>query len=154
MDSLKKYKIVFLILLGFISINFYSCGDSIQATFDKELKDVDMVKIYFYENNTGRPGKDKIATIQDKTVINVIKTSVMDETADLPKCGYTGSMEFFKKNISISNMEFSTEPGCERIVFRLNDNMYSKKLSLQGIKLINDIYAKVDMQNKADLLLN
>ncbi len=111
-----------------------------------------MVKIYYYENSSGKSGKDKIATIQDKIVIGVIKSCIMDETFDKPQCPYTGSMEFFKKNISVNNMEFSTDPGCERIVFRLKDNMYSKKLSPEGVKLINDIYSRVDMQNKADLI--
>ncbi|CAN5549363.1 hypothetical protein BH10BAC5_BH10BAC5_09170 [soil metagenome] len=152
MDSLKRYrKLIYLFVILSIGI-FYSCGDSIQASFDKELKDVDMVKIYFYENGNGKSGKDKIASVQDKNVIDMLKSSVMDDTAEQPTCGYSGSMEFFRKNVSVSNMEFSTDPGCERIVFRLKDNMYSKKLSPEGVKLINEIYTKVDLQNKADLL--
>lgn len=157
MDSLKKVKLkkknkYFLLFVLLICVGLQSCGDSIKDSLEKELKDVDMVKIYFYESNTNKPGRDKIATIQDKIVIGVIRSSILDESTEMLKCGYTGSMEFFKKNISVNNMEFSTEPGCERVVFRLKDNMYSKKLSPEGIKLINDIYSRVDMQNKADLI--
>ena len=156
MDSLNKtnktYKIFLLLILA-ICACLQSCGDSIKDSLEKQLKDADMVKIYFYENNTNKPGRDKIATIQDKIVIGVIRSSILDESTEVPKCGYTGSIEFFKKSISINNMEFSTEPGCERVVFRLQENMYSKKLSPEGIKLLNDIYSRVDMQNKADLIL-
>lgn len=149
---MKINKRSYLLFVFLISTCFYSCGDSIHDTLEKELKDVDMVKIYYYENSSGKSGKDKIATIQDKIVIGVIKSCIMDETYEKQQCPYTGSIEFFKKNISVNNMEFSTDPGCERIVFRLKDNMYSKKLSPEGVKLINDIYSRVDMQNKADLI--
>ncbi|HEX2787085.1 MAG TPA: hypothetical protein VHP32_04205 [Ignavibacteria bacterium] len=136
-------RFLFLIIL----IAFAGCGDSIKGTLDKQLMGVDKVKIYF---TNIVPTKDTateqraIITITNLDTVNMLAQSITDETSEFYKCGYTGTIEFFKDNISISNMQFNLMNECNHIVFRVKDNIYSKKISDKGIEVLNNYYKTIN----------
>jgi hypothetical protein len=136
----KFFVLVFLIL-------FSGCDDSIKTSLDKQLAGVNKVKIYFTNVvPTQESFKDTLAeqkaiiTITNQDTVNLLAQSITDETSEFYKCGYTGTIEFFKDNISISNMQFNLMKECNHIVFRVKDNIYSKKLSDKGIEILNNYY--------------
>lgn len=135
-------KFLFLIIL----IAFVGCGDSIKSSLDKQLMGVDKVKIYFTNTMSKDTATEQraIITITNQDTVNMLAQSITDETSEFYKCGYTGTIEFFKDNISISNMQFNLMNECNHIVFRVKDNIYSKKISPQGIELLNNYYKGVN----------
>lgn len=137
----------FFVFMFLFLISFAGCDDSIKGTLDKQLMGVDKVKIYF---TNIVPTKDTAAeqraiiTITNQDTVNMLAQSITDETSEFYKCGYTGTIEFFKDNVSISNMQFNLMNECNHIVFRVKDNIYSKKISPQGIGMLNGYYKGVN----------
>jgi len=145
---MKKISIIFTLIAAVV---LCSCGDSIQKSLDKQLAGSDMIKIYFYDKNGKLTGKENIITIEDKDIVAKLTRAITDETAPEYKCGYTGSMEFFKAGKSVLNTEFNIMPECSHIIFQIKANMYSKKLSPESILIINKYYEMIDSRNKASL---
>ena len=144
-------KNILKITLLFLTVIFCSCDDSIKASLDKQLSGTDMIKLYFYDKTGKLTNKNDIITVQDKDIIAKLQQAITEETAPENKCGYTGSMEFFKAGKSLLTSEFNTMPECSHIIFRLKNNMYSKKLSPESIIIISKYYELIDSQNKASL---
>jgi len=139
------FKMKRLIILNiFLSLFILSsCSNSIVSSFKKELKDSDKIKIYFYKNDTSKSGKfESIVNIDDKSEIQNFINCISEKDEPFYKCGFTGSIEFFKNNLSIINMEFNVQPGCRHIIFKFRDTMFSKDITDDGIKLINQYYEK------------
>lgn len=138
---MKKYLILILVVL------FFGCDDSIRSSLDKQLMGVNKVKIYF---TNIIPTKDTAAeqkaiiTIMNIDTVNMLAQSITDETSEFYKCGYTGTIEFFKDNLSVSNMQFNLMKECNHIIFRTKNNMYSKLISPQGIEILNNYYKNVN----------
>jgi len=110
-----------------------------------------MIKLYFYDKSGNLTNKNNIITIQDKDIINKLLNAITDETAPEYKCGYTGTIEYFKENKSILVGEFNSMPECSHIIFRLKKDMYSKKLSPESLIILNKYYELIDSQHKASL---
>ena len=133
-----------IILNIFLSLFIYSsCSNSIVSSFKKELKDSDKIKIYFYKSDTSAAGKfESIVNIDDKNEIQNFINCISEQDAPFYKCGFTGSIEFFKNNLSVINMEFNIKPDCRHIIFKFRETMFSKDITDDGIKLINKYYEK------------
>ncbi|MBS1493350.1 MAG: hypothetical protein JST55_07565 [Bacteroidetes bacterium] len=145
-------KNLFSILLVLLVFVFCSCDDSIKKSLDKQTEGTDMIKLYFYDKTGKLTNKNDIVTIQDKDIINKLLAAITEENAGENKCGYTGSMEYFKAGKSLLTSEFNSMPECSNIIFRLKNNMYSKKLSPESILILNKYYEMLDSQNKTSLL--
>lgn len=136
-------KKVFILILA---VMFFGCDDSIKTSLDKQLAGVNKVKIYFTDivpKDTAAEQK-AIITITNQDTVNMLMQSITDETSEFYKCGYTGTIEFFKDNLSISNMQFNLMKECNHIVFRAKNNMYSKMISGQGIEILNNYYSNIN----------
>ena len=145
-------KIVLKVCLVFIVVLFCSCeDDSIKASLDKQLSGTDMIKLYFYDKTGKLTNKNSIVTVQDKEIISKLKQAITDETSPDYKCGFMGTLEYFEDNKSILVVEFNALPECAHVIFRLKDNMFSKKLSPESIIILNKYYEMIDSQNKASL---
>lgn len=135
------------LLIVIFAVLFFGCDDSIRSSLDKQLMGVDKVKIYF---TNIVPTKDTlteqkaIITITNIDTVNMLAQSITDETSEFYKCGYSGTIEFFKDNISVSNMQFNLMPECNHIIFRTKNNMYSKLISPQGIEILNSYYKAIN----------
>ena len=125
------------IYIAFCFVILYSCANTEVEIFQKEVKDTDKIKIYFYDSITGKiGGPDRIITIGDKGEIEKYKNIFTNEDSPEYKCGYTGLLEFFRKDETIKSMEFNVNPGCRHIVFTLRERAFSKKISEDGLNLL------------------
>ena len=127
----------FILSLTFLIIS--SCSDSILQSLRKSLSEANKAKIYFNKKGTDEAKTITIDNVQD---VQSIIYSITDEDAEFYKCDYTGSIEFFDRNKSLSNMEFNLEPDCLHIRFQHQDIMFAKKISEEGIKLLTKYYYK------------
>ncbi|MBN1633482.1 MAG: hypothetical protein JW917_04880 [Ignavibacteria bacterium] len=125
------------ILLAICFVILFSCADTEIEIFQKEVKDADKIKIYFYDSTTGKIGSpDRIFTIENKEEIEKYKDLFTDEEVPQNKCGYTGLLEFFSKGKTIISTEFNLNPECRHIVLTLRGRAFSKKLSNEGLNLL------------------
>ncbi|HRE40406.1 MAG TPA: hypothetical protein PLG90_03655 [Ignavibacteria bacterium] len=124
-------------------ISFSGCDESVKNAVEKQLIEVNQVKIYvFDEGKETISNTENVITIKNQDSVNMLKESISDLPADFYKCGYSGAIEFFKNNESISNMSFNIMPDCNHIVFRVKDRMISRKLTEQGIILLKNYCKK------------
>ena len=144
-------KTVFRISLMFLVVIFCSCGDSIKSSLDKQIAGTDMIKLYFYDKTGKLTNKNDIVTVEDKEIIAKLTQAITEETTSDNKCGYTGTMEYFKSGKSLLSAEFNSMPECTQIIFLMKKNMYSKKLSPESVIILNKYYELIDSQNKASL---
>jgi hypothetical protein len=132
-------------LLFLASLVIFSCDGNVMKLLRKELSSADNVKIYFYDKITGKlPGSGSVVSINDPDEVKHFLINITDE--DFSKradCIYNGSIEFFTGDKSKMNMEFNMEPNCGFVIFQIRDVMQSKKLSEEGIKLLNFYYSKI-----------
>ena len=134
-----KYYPAILIAICFVFL--YSCANTEVEIFQKEVKETDKIKIYFYDSITGKiSSPEKIVTIEDKVEIEKYKDILTNENTPPYKCGYTGLLEFFSKSKTIISTEFSLNPDCRHIVFTLRGRAFTKKLSDDGFNLLKNKY--------------
>jgi len=138
----KKIIYGFLILISFV---LFSCDGNVLKILNRELSKADNVKIYFYDKSTGKvPGAGHVASINDPDEVKHFLTTITEEDFNKRQdCIYNGSIEFFSGNNSIMNMEFNMESQCGFVIFKIRDVMQSKKLSEEGVKLLNFYYSKI-----------
>lgn len=133
-----------VLLFAILLLLFNSCSDEERSLLMKELKDCDRVKIYFYKDGGSTPGGDNmIFTIDSKDTIQMFLDGISDESTPKLKCGYNGSIEFFRGGESVKNMEFNLMPECRHIVFSAKQNYFSKRLNDKGLILLNSYKDKI-----------
>ena len=129
-------KFIFL-LLFLLCAALYSCDDSALPILKKELTGANKIKIYFYEDSTGRFSNLKmIDFITSKDSINNFLGYITEENFVNKNCLYSGMAEFYKNDSILMNMEFSLMNNCEHIIFKTRDIMQSKKLKPEGINFL------------------
>jgi len=138
----RKIVILLLILVSFISL---SCDGNVMKLLRKELSSADNIKIYFYDKITGKlHGSGSVVSINDPDEVKHFLTSITEEDFNKRQdCIYNGSIEFFSGDKSRMNMEFNMEPNCGFVIFQIRDVMQAKKLSEEGVKLLNFYYGKI-----------
>ncbi len=132
-------------LLFLVSVAIFSCDGNVMKLLRRELSSSDNIKIYFYEKTTGKlPGSGSVVSINDPDEDKHFLTTITDEEFNKrADCIYNGSIEFFSGDKSKMNMEFNMEPNCGFVIFQIRDVMQAKKLSEEGIKLLNFYYSKI-----------
>ena len=107
-----------------------SCGDSIKSGLEKQLMGTDSIKVYFFDKKSN--SVEKVVTVNEKSGVDEIISSISDESSEQFKCGYNGQMEFYKGGEIILSPQFNTGDGCEHYVFRFKDRMYHKVMTKKG----------------------
>lgn len=128
-----KRTLLLLLLIFIIS----GCGDSIKPGLDKEISGTDSIKIYFLSDIKNTP--PKVVTLKEENGISNIIASITDEGTEQYKCGYSGQMEFYKMGKIIMSPEFNFEQDCAHYVFRYKNQMYHKKMSTDGQKMLQQL---------------
>lgn len=125
------------IYIAFCFVILYSCANTEVEIFQKEVKDTDKIKIYFYDSITGKiENPNRIITIEDTKEIEKYMNIFTNEDTPQLKCGYTGLIEFFQKGKTIKSMEFNLIPECRHIVFTLRGRAFTKKISDSGLNVL------------------
>lgn len=136
------------ILIILVTICFAGCEENIVPDIEKKLAGSDKVTIYFYEEGTSKvTDPDKIVTIELKSVIDSIVSSIENIDALDYKCGYNGTIEFFENRKPVFVSEFNFQSECAHFVFRHNKKMFTKKMSEHGRLILTDYFSRT--HNKA-----
>jgi hypothetical protein len=136
---------VLTLLIFWVLFAALSCDGNVMSLLKKELSSADNIKIYFYDKTTGKlPGSGSVVSINDPDEVKHFLTTITEEDFNKRQdCIYNGSIEFFSGDKSKINMEFNMEANCGFVIFQIRDVMQAKKLSDEGIKLLNFYYGKI-----------
>ena len=130
---IKYLLLIFIIILS-------SCHKS-----DKILKETivtaDSVVINYYKGNGSMDTVVKVRIVRERQTINQLGSLISASTTKVNyKCGYDGSLHFFKKNVVILDIDFRMyEETCMLFTFKQSGETEATDLSQDAKKLLIDI---------------
>ena len=117
-----------ILALLFVSIIFFSCSKS---TGIKELVvGSDSVAINFFKGDGSMDTVYKVVILRDKKQVDNLAAFIESSTTKDFKCGYDGSLHFFKNNVVLKDIDFRMNAdSCMYFSFMLKGYQYTTTLS-------------------------
>ena len=107
---------------------FSSCSKP--TGVQKLVSDSDSAAINFYKGDGSMDTVVHFAMIRDKKQIADLAAFIESSATENFKCGYDGSLHFFKNNAVLKDIEFRmNDANCMHFSFIMNGKLYSTKLS-------------------------
>ena len=122
-----------LIFLSISILFFASCTK--QTPLQKLIQEADVVKVYISSGST-IPMVHYETNDIDK--IKMWKTYIDERSNATGDCSYEGKL-IFKVYEDSTEMQFSLHDGCEQVSYKLNDTLFVKKLTADGISFLNSL---------------
>jgi hypothetical protein len=123
----------YLPLLIIFSLFPFSCNT-------QEIIAADTVDIVFYGRTKGGALRRPLTVTDRKKVLLFSKSFAGTESAPLYKCGYTGSIIFYRSGKKILSTEFNLSEECAHFVSMEGEKLISRKIRTEGLKLLRDMY--------------
>lgn len=123
-------KLIVVIAFGGMLMTFTNCTSL--------LKEVSQVTVVVY---TKEGKKIEVLSTKEKGEISQLKTFVTSKKAPLYKCSYNGEITFYTEKGTISG-EYNHSAGCGHIVFLINGELVSRRLSKEGLNYLKKLADK------------
>lgn len=125
-------------LLLIILAIFSSCS---KPTGIRELvSNSDSAAINFYKGDGSMDTVVRVVILRDKKEIADLANFMESGTTEDLKCGYDGSLHFFKNNAVIKDIDFRmNDVACMHFSFLMNGKSYSTKLSADAKKFLEKV---------------
>ncbi len=82
----------------------------------------------------------KVIILRDKKQVEQLGNYIESSTTKQYKCGYDGSLHFFKKDAVLKDVDFRmNDAQCMHFSFVMNDNIYSTQLSAEAKAFLENI---------------
>ena len=131
------FRIKMLRALLFFSIPtiLFSCKSS--TGIKENVSNSDSAAINFYKGDGSMDTVVHVAILRNKKEIADLADLIESGTTENFKCGYDGSLHFFKNNAVIMDVDFRmNDAACMHFSFIMNGKLYSTKLSTAAKQLL------------------
>ena len=128
---MKNFKPLFSFII--ILVAFSSCQK--ESALHKLIQEADVVKVYISSGST-IPMVHYETNDIDK--IKMWKNYIDEKSTVTGDCAYEGKL-IFKVYEDSTEMKFSLQNGCEQVSYKLNDTLFVKKLTGEGIRFLNSL---------------
>lgn len=127
-----------LLISFFIATLLFSCT---KPTGIKDLVQTsDSVAINFFKGDGTRDSVTKVVILRDKKQVESLANYIESGTIEDAKCGYDGSIHFFKSNMVLKDIDFRmNDAQCMHFSFIMDKNMYSTKLSPEAKTFLESV---------------
>jgi len=122
-----------LIFLSISILFFASCAK--ESALHQLIQEADVVKVYISSGSTVPMVHYETNDI-DK--IKMWKNYIDEKSNATGDCAYEGKL-IFKVYEDSTEMQFSLHDGCEQVSYKLNDTLFVKKLTADGIGFLNSL---------------
>jgi hypothetical protein len=103
----------------------------------------DSVAINFYKGDGRMDSVVKVMILRDSQQVAAIAGFIESEKVHQNKCGYDGSLHFFKKSIVLKDVDFRMdEAGCMQFSFFMNGKSYYTELSNEAKDFFSQLRTK------------
>ena len=135
---MKKLSCLLFILLTLL---LSGCSNDYKK-YLAENTDTVIITIYGLTGELAK--KEVIKTIKQTAAVLKVINFISDKKAPAYKCGYSGSIDFFKngKSLLTEKMEFNLLTQCSYIAFLVDGKLKLKKLTIAGIKYLRNLATK------------
>jgi hypothetical protein len=126
------------LLLFSAALIFFSCNS---ATGIKEMvSNSDSVAINFYKGDGTTDTVVRVSILRNKKEIAGLADFIESGTTKGPKCGYDGSLHFFKNDAVIKDVDFRmNDAACMHFSFVMNGKLYATKLSAAAKQFLQSV---------------
>ena len=125
------------VMLFVIIIIFAACGGSGSA-INKQLSGSDSLVINF--NNPQSTTLNKTVTTTEKTAIKKLINYVDSKTSEAYKCGYDGSMLYYKKGILTGDVSFNySGDGCHHFISDVDGKFIPTTMSNEAANFLKSL---------------
>lgn len=105
-----------------------SCSNTNTAFTDK-VKDADSVAINYYRGDGTMDTVVQVRIVKDPQLLNQLTAFIAAAPAEHYKCGYDGSLHYFKKGAVLQDVDFRmNDVQCMHFSFVLSGKLYAAKL--------------------------
>lgn len=134
-------KSVFFILS--LLIVFSGCDDTGEQ-LRQQIGEADSMAINYFEGDGTMDTVVAVKIIRDKNSVEILTGFIAGSAISQPeKCGYDGSIHFFKNNQVLQDIYFSsTKEDCRHFLFRLNGRDVTTSLSNEAKDFLNKLKDK------------
>ena len=126
----------------FITVFFIliSCSRSNKKIKEK-ISNSDSIVVNYFRGDGTMDTVVAVKIVRDKKVIEQLSNLISaSSAAPNLKCGYDGSLHFFKKNLVVQDIDFRmNEPACRYFSFKQEGNIAATILSPEAIQILQAI---------------
>ena len=115
--------------------------NSINKKIKEKISNSDSIVINYFKGDGSMDTVVAVKIIRNKELINQLSTMISASSAKPNlKCGYDGSLHFFKKNLVVQDIDFRmNEPACSYFSFKQDGNIAATMLSPEAKQLLEII---------------
>jgi hypothetical protein len=129
-----------IIWIVIISIAICSCSRSPVKQLRAKIEESDRGEIVFYgKERNSLTKKDLIIPLNGRDEMEKILKYISDETTIQITCPLEGTIRYFNKNVLVQEIGFAIQPDCVHIEFSINDKLYSKELTKEGVDYLTKV---------------
>lgn len=104
----------------------------------ERVANADSVAINYFKGDGTMDSVVKVVILRDAKQVNALATYMESGQAKDAKCGYDGSIHFFKKGMVLQDVDFRmNDSQCMHFSFVLGDQLYSTKLSPEAKQFLS-----------------
>jgi hypothetical protein len=130
LSDLRIFKIKMLRLIIPISILVLISSCSKPTGIKEVVLSADSVAVSFFKGDGSIDPVLKVIMLRDRKDLEKLADDIESKQTKNFKCGYDGSLHFFKKDIVLKEVQFRmNDPECMHFSFLLDGKLYSTKLS-------------------------
>ena len=129
-----------LILLLTACILLTACSHS-NKKIKETLSNADSVAINYFTGDGKMDSVTSVKIVRDKKIIGQLTDQVSQKNiSGEAKCGYDGSIHYFKKNVVVQDIFFRmNDDKCMQFTFSQDKKMISTELSKEAKKLLEEL---------------
>lgn len=116
-----------------------SCNNT-NTAFIEKVKDADSVAINYFKGDGSMDTVVAVKIIRDKQQIEQLGGFIAAAASENFKCGYDGSLHYFKKGMVLQDVDFRmNDAQCMHFSFILNGQLYATKLTPEARQLLESV---------------
>ena len=115
--------------------------NSTNKKIKEKISNSDSIVINYFKGDGSMDTVVAVKIIRNKELINQLSTMISASSAKPNlKCGYDGSLHFFKKNLVVQDIDFRmNEPACSYFLFKQDGNIAATNLSSEAKHLLESL---------------
>jgi hypothetical protein len=130
---MKKLSILFLAAV------IASCNNT-NTAFIEKVKDADSIAINYFKGDGSMDSVVAVKIIRDKQKVEQLTGFIAASGTDNFKCGYDGSLHYFKKGMVLQDVDFRMmDVQCMHFSFMLNGQLFATKLPAEAKQLLESV---------------
>jgi hypothetical protein len=128
-----------IMMIGLFALALAACNNTNKAFIEK-VADADSIAINYYTGDGRMDTVVAVKILKDKQQIAQLSHFIGAKGTDNYKCGYDGSLHYFKRGVVLQDVDFRmNDVQCMHFSFLLNGQLYATSLTAEARQLLETV---------------